>query len=489
MSYTSVEEKNDDLWRRPSVLSSSSIVTSSSGGEDSLQSLDSFVFESDVSPSDSSFTHVTPFNQWIDDLSIIDDIYQDFNDESEEDNYEKQVADTARNVSQKKLKVEQLCQSEEHIVHDLANFHRFYLAPLLLWAREQANSDLFLKYPQLCSLSAIEDLDEQVLRIMDVHKQFLAEFKERLDMWGPTQFISDIFVSFHGKLSVYEPLLNSYSIIVVTFYTLYSRCQSFVKFLEQCTLKSEKSVREFLYYLKHPIQRLTTYASSLTHLLSVTEPSHPDYRPLTAARDKFAHCEKKQHALIKDRLGHIRTLEASRSVVGCPVTVTSARRLYITGLLTRVDFSDPQSVRDTRTYLLYSDYLFFCQKIKQKSQKLQYKNLINLRNAEVFPLSPHTMHKITNIKKPSTLASVFKRNRAESVSPITAVYGFQLTCHEVVPENSGGTVLPGTDLSGLCPNINLGKHQFVMRTQTEAEQNAWIYLLKKSIRHVSSQKS
>ncbi|CAO3696286.1 unnamed protein product [Rhizopus stolonifer] len=487
MSYSSLEEKSNESWRRPSVLSSSSIVTSSSGGEDSFRSLDSFIFESEALPSPPAQTH---YHQWMDDLSIIDDVYQYFNDESEADNYERQVADTARNVSQKKLKVEQLCQSEEQLVHDLTAFRKYYLVPLQRWTQEANTSELFAKYPQLCSQIAIEDLDRQISNILAVHRQFLSEFKERLDMWGPTQFISDIFGNFHEKLSVYEPLLNSYPSTIVTFYTLYSRSSSFVKFLESSMLKSDIPMRELLYYLKNPVQRLTSYASSLSHLISVTEPSHPDYRALIHTRDKFAYYEKKRQSLIKDRLGHIRALEASRSVASSPVMVTSSRRLYITGQLIRVDLSDPQSTQDTRTYLLYNDYFFFCQKIKPKQTKLQYKGLINLRNADIFPLSPQTIHKITHAKKPSALVAAFKRNKADSIVPQN-IYGFQLATHEVSPENSSGTVLPGSSASvGVpTPNINLGKHQFVMRTQTEAEQNAWIYLLKKVIHHLSTKKA
>lgn len=92
---------------------------------------------------------------------------------------ERQVADTARNVSQKKLKVEQLCQSEEQLVHELGAFQKYYLVPLQRWTQEASNSELFAKYPQLCSQIAIEDLDRQISNILAVHRQFLNEFKER----------------------------------------------------------------------------------------------------------------------------------------------------------------------------------------------------------------------------------------------------------------------------------------------------------------------
>lgn len=92
MSYSSIDERTDDSWRRPSVLSSSSIATSSSGGEDSFQSFDTFAFEKDFyqsTPSGNELnTHAAShYSQLIDDLGIIDDIYYYFNDENEAESY------------------------------------------------------------------------------------------------------------------------------------------------------------------------------------------------------------------------------------------------------------------------------------------------------------------------------------------------------------------------------------------------------------------
>ena len=92
MSYSSIDERTDDSWRRPSVLSSSSIATSSSGGEDSFQSFDNFAFEKDVyqstlSGSELNTNTTSHYSQLIDDLGIIDDIYHYFNDKNEAESY------------------------------------------------------------------------------------------------------------------------------------------------------------------------------------------------------------------------------------------------------------------------------------------------------------------------------------------------------------------------------------------------------------------
>lgn len=196
---------------------------------------------------------------------------------------------------------------------------------------------------------------------------------------------------------------------------------------------------------------------------------------------------------IKDRLAHIRALEAARSMIGSPVSVSVTRRLYITGLLTKVDLSDAQSMSDTRTYLLYSDYFIYSQKIKptigkkSQPQKLQYKGVINLRNSELKPLSEQIVAKISESKKTSVLTAAFKRNKQTEPQPTIYVYGFQLKIDQALSDNAAGTILPGTVLSSgiSTPHISTSKQQFIFRTSTEAEQNAWMSMLKKAISNVS----
>ncbi|KAG1235803.1 hypothetical protein G6F68_005008 [Rhizopus microsporus] len=437
----------------------SSIITSSSGGEDSFQSLETLSTDLTL-PYSQSIDQLSilqdgsaHYYQLIDDLAIIDDLYQSFQpDEIEEDIYERQVADVARNVAQKKHDVDQIYQLESQFVQDLTVFHQVYLVHLQRWIHEPSNTDLFNK--NTCHREVLTNLFDHVLKLLSVHQHFLNSCKERLDMWGPTQFISDIFGSLYEKISIYEPYLELIPNVVVSLDTLYSKSSSFLKFLESCASKTDRQVKDIIYYIKRPIQRLS---------------------------------------IIKDRLAHIRALEAARSMIGSPVSVSVTRRLYITGLLTKVDLSDAQSMSDTRTYLLYSDYFIYSQKIKptigkkSQPQKLQYKGVINLRNSELKPLSEQIVAKISESKKTSVLTAAFKRNKQTEPQPTIYVYGFQLKIDQALSDNAAGTILPGTVLSsGInTPHISTSKQQFIFRTSTEAEQNAWMSMLKKAISNVS----
>lgn len=95
MSSVTTDESTygSTLWRQPSVMSAaSSNLTSSSGGADSFISMDlpSFEEKSDSNDHLSFITHrPNLIYQLMDDLAIIDEIYQNFDDEVESEPYGK----------------------------------------------------------------------------------------------------------------------------------------------------------------------------------------------------------------------------------------------------------------------------------------------------------------------------------------------------------------------------------------------------------------
>lgn len=502
MSSVTTDESTygSNLWRQPSVMSAaSSNLTSSSGGADSLISMDLPSFEEKNDGGDHlSFISHRPnlIYQLMDDLAIIDEIYQTFDDEVESEPYERQVADAARNVAQKKHAADQMCQSEQQHIDDLENFGRYYLGPIKQWINDPSNAEIFIKYPVLCSKASLDSLFSQLEQLTVIHREFCFDLKERLDMWGPTQFISDIFARFYERMSIYETFLNGYPNIIVTLDSLYTKSNAFAKFIDGCISRANNpTVKDLLFYLKNPIARLSTYSLFVTQMTMATEPSHPDYRALIKVQEKFVNREKEWKTIIKDRLAHVRVLEASRTIQGNPATVTTARRLLISGILTQVNMSDPQSTADSRTYLLYNDIFMFCQKVKPNSNsngkksgkplapvKLQYKGIISLKHAEIVPLSAKLIAKITEVKKPSGLGAFMRKSDAQNptaTNGASLVYGFEIRTNE----RSGELLAVGLDSSVPVPGHASGngaKRQLIMRTQTEAEQNAWIALLRKT---------
>ena len=136
----------------------------------------------------------------------------------------------------------------------------------------------------------------------------------------------------------------------------------------------------------------------------------------------------------------------------------------------------------------------YCQKIKptntnkkEGNDKLFYKGIINLRQAEITPLSAENITKMVKVKKASALSTFIRKSSADSQSQnateAVVVYGFEIHANEASLE--GITALRGDGL-GVAYTVpghkagNGSKRLYIMKTQTEAEQNAWISLLRKT---------
>jgi hypothetical protein len=89
------------------------------------------------------------------------------------------VADAARNVAQKKNAADQMCQSEQQHINDLENFHRYYIHPMSRWINEVANAEVFVKYPGICSKSALNNLFAHTEEMTVAHQEFCGGLKER----------------------------------------------------------------------------------------------------------------------------------------------------------------------------------------------------------------------------------------------------------------------------------------------------------------------
>jgi hypothetical protein len=189
-------------------------------------------------------------------------------------------------------------------------------------------------------------------------------------------------------------------------------------------------------------------------------------------------------------------MEASRSIQGNIANVTTSRRLYITGTITQVNLTEPQSTADTRTYVLYNDMLIYCQKNKPNGKKssksssppkLQFKGAISLKVAEILPLSAKTIAKLSEVKKSSGLTSFMRKSEPQTSAGPTLVYGFELK----VQGSSDEVMGIGMEYVYPMPThgpLSIIKRVLIMRTQTEAEQNAWIALLRRTLQLVSRKK-
>ncbi|KAI8972730.1 Dbl homology domain-containing protein [Pilobolus umbonatus] len=408
------------------------------------------------------------YYQLMDDLSIIED-YSIYDDEADDGNYEIEVAEIARNVEHKKHCVQQLSMTEESYVNDMQTFRNIYVSPLNNWM-VSADTVEHEDIEESCTL-LFKNFMDHLSSIIQIHKNLLQEVRERQQIWGPTQFMSDVFSVFYDQLDIYDALFTSYPDIIVTLYKLFSRSSSF-KALIEGSESFDISSHKFLHYLRLPIQRLPIYKDIINDMYSVTEVIHPDYLVLKQIKQRFDERIKGWSSIFTDRVAHIHSLESSRYIQGNPVNVSMARRLHIADRLVRVDPAHPRSVQDIRLYLLYSDNLIYSQRITESehtSKKSLFKGSIQLLKAEVRRISPEIVAKITKVKKTSPLTNLMQRRKSEGTksrqsSIVQDVYGFEIRTYELSLDTEMG--LPRT----IFGNI-------ILRTKTEADQNMWLSYL------------
>ncbi|CAO3586077.1 unnamed protein product [Absidia cylindrospora] len=424
--------------------------------------------------------------QLIDDLAIIDDLYDIYGQEVDCFDGES-VAVVARNVANKHKVLQDLCQSESDYIDDLLHFQQHYIHFIVQWLEEPSNNKI--EKPPLTCLYIYQDL-------VSVHRQLLKQLAERLKIWGAGQIISDSFSNLNPLVNVYQDYLLNYSNIMVAISKLYS-FPSFAKSLESQIGISGRYTHDLLYYLRLPIFRLQTYTQALSLLIQFSDPLHIDYEALKTVSHSFKHLVGQNQERMVHAQTHYQVLEAHRTITNCPVQVTPTRRLLLKSRLIKVDLDDLSSIADIRTYILYNDQLIFCKKDtsntnnkKQQHQQqqqpvLQYKGVVDLLYCDLRVLSPAVCAKMVEVKR--SLLSSFrssKKSSADANDPRKAVppspaYGFELIISEnnmdITPSNfENATSTSGAPL----------KRRHIIRTQSLEEQTLWVETLRKVIQHI-----
>ncbi|KAI9032793.1 hypothetical protein CLU79DRAFT_693251 [Phycomyces nitens] len=435
------------------------------------------------------------YQQLVDDLSIIDDldaVYGNYIDNEAFGNntctidfpisytvkIDKQVADVARNVSFKHQSLVSFFRDESRYAKELSQFQDYYATQIQKWTEIPANKASLAKRKVPEYKDQLRTFLDGMSTIHAAHTESIANMEARLEMWGPTQLVSDIFSSLYLRILAYKTFFDNYSQIIVMIDTLY-KASSFNKYMH--------SIHPLLYYVRLPTTRCT-YSRIITQLLDYTEPSHPDYLGLVDIRHNLILLEKQLHEKINDCQSHLMVLECSRIIENCSIPVTIDRRLILRATLIKVNLENPLLVNDTRTYVLYNDSLIFCKKVKNlRKERLQCKGSLDLVGATLRPIPKSLVAQMTEARKP-VLPAFFSKKMEEPQSPQIPVYGFELVVNEKTSDgptsqNFSFAVdsLPGVKGGGI-----VYRRRHVVRTNTLAEQTLWIDKLVKILQSVNS---
>ncbi|OAD67492.1 hypothetical protein PHYBLDRAFT_174185 [Phycomyces blakesleeanus NRRL 1555(-)] len=462
-----------------------SIHTSSSGASTQDEAVGSDYHWQD--PHALSFITPPAYTQLLDDFSIIDDLYESFETEDETSGYEEQVVDTARNVAKKQQAVQTLLDTETQYISDLGTLLDIYATRTQLWCEMPNNRELLTrKSPN--TIQDVEILLRDLSEITSIHKSFHKDLSERLQIWGPTQLLSDIFSRLYDRTAYYETLLNNYTNKIVTLDILL-KTAPFVKLMESWTAEFNPPLRDILTYFKSPLLQPGAYARSLGQLVYYTEPCHPDYLGLLRIAHAFQAREVDWKEMIQDRLNHLSVLQVFRTLLHCPAHVTPTRRLLLQGTMVKIDLTEPSLVTDTRLYFLYNDMLIVSRRKDKKDNKIVYKETLPLVKAEIKLLTKQLATRMAEVKKPASFQSLFGRKQQpeENINGVPApmAFGFEIS---MPPEHSLDSIaiLSNPAATSVSAGSISMRRRHVVRTRSLAEQQIWVATLRRVVRVVTA---
>ncbi|KAG1138048.1 hypothetical protein G6F37_010795 [Rhizopus arrhizus] len=275
--------------------------------------------------------------------------------------------------------VQELHQTETMYVSILQLVEDLYLSPLRKNAKQSTFSFLGNKKSPITEREKAWlfcNIDD----VLNVHKEILKSLKERLNIWGPTQILSDVILTWFPKIQkVYHIYLDNYSTMTSTFERL-GRYQPFKKFSESAEKNLEKGTT-LLDLLRAPVTCIVRYTKLLTALADSTATMHPDYTGLMQCKQRVQGLLEEFRPRVVDARNVDQVYEIHTCMTDRPFGIRAERRLYLQDNFFQINKT---SVED-RAYFLFSDMLVFAK--RKSSSSLLYKGHIILERAKVRLLS------------------------------------------------------------------------------------------------------
>ncbi|CAO3685209.1 unnamed protein product [Umbelopsis ramanniana] len=433
------------MLRRTSKDATPSITSSTNLSFSSLRSVDSL---------NRSSSHMQ--EKLIEDMSIIDDLYNDFADQVETDFYEVEVRYRDREQS-----IQDIYHSELEYIALLQHGREIFENKMRLQVQQQSKRGGLLSSSNkiLCTDQEINILFALHQDILATHHRFLDELDERFRIWGPTQLISDVFREFLPKLAmVTQKRIQSFSASVMTLERL-MKCNAFKKLLETWQQEAPQQHITVLDVLKAPIQRMKYYAPALRALAQNTDPLHPDYAHMLRCTAKFESLNNDMTGSLEDVGKLCDAFEVFQKLRDSPVLMTEDRRLHLRGDLTKLlaaDGSNPEP----RVLLLFTEVLVYGRLMKDGT--ISYRGQMDLS---------------TSVARASNTESNKRSHCFEVIA----------TEHQVVSTMSmGGGPNMLLSAGGSTTTIQT-KHMFQARSREE--QTLWVSELQRLIRFHKEKKA
>ncbi|KAG8444414.1 hypothetical protein GDO86_009556 [Hymenochirus boettgeri] len=212
----------------------------------------------------------------------------------------------------------EIVRSEKQYVQTLEIIKKVYVVPLK--AALSSNRAIL-------SFSNVQIIFSDIMEIFKINKHFLKELTERLQEWGPSECLGDIFMKFGSQLHKYTNFFNNYSVILKTIDKCRESMPSFRAFLkrhDQTVLTKMMSIQEMMLL---PSSRFEEYVNLLYAIRLHTSPDHSDRKDLSTAIGQMKHYKdyisQLKASLDKDE----KMTRIQKSIQGCPNLVEDNRHL------------------------------------------------------------------------------------------------------------------------------------------------------------------
>lgn len=146
------------------------------------------------------------------------------------------------------------------------------------------------KHPEIFTGQRINTIFANIEQLYEFQREFLKDLEDCIvwDDLAESQ-VGHCFLKYQKGFSVYHYYCNNHPNATSELQELYTK-PIFRAFFEECRLKQNMIDISLDGFLLTPIQKICKYPLQLTELLKNTEPTHPDYEPVSNALVSMRNC-------------------------------------------------------------------------------------------------------------------------------------------------------------------------------------------------------
>ncbi|KAI9300708.1 Dbl homology domain-containing protein [Cunninghamella echinulata] len=228
------------------------------------------------------------------------------------------------------------------------------------------------------NVNDVNYLFNPIEKLYQLHENFLEKLTQRFQIWGPTQFLSDLINDLISELSLYDSYLENYPRMMAILEIL-GKSKDARKFTEAVVNNPGGIGQVHLFsLLELPLYTVSRYHQLLSDIVKFTDPNHPDASRLKKVQLKIQRIELGLKSRIAICKNISQLMDMSLTVKGCPLMMDQPRQIIKSGKLGSIEGNNKQ--HDLRICFLLSDQLITA---RPGDGVLQFKSKVHLKGATI----------------------------------------------------------------------------------------------------------